>query len=54
MDLKISGFYIFNDIFVSTIIFRTHKSMFMFIVFVIGGFLGLFIFEEQVLDIINL
>ena len=39
---------------VSTIIFRTHKSMFMFVIFVISAFIALFIFEEQVLEIINL
>jgi len=39
---------------ISTIIFRTHKSMTMFVIFVIFAFIGLFIFEEQVLDVINL
>ena len=39
---------------VSTIIFRTHKSMLMFVIFVISAFIGLFVFEEQVLEIINL
>jgi len=38
----------------STIILRSHKSMPMFVVFVVSAFIGLFIFEEQVLDIINL
>ncbi len=52
--LKFQVFTFLMIFFVSTIIFRTHKSMFMFIVFVIGGLLGLFIFEEQVLEIINL
>jgi hypothetical protein len=52
--LKFQIFTFLMIFFVSTIIFRTHKSMFMFIVFLVGGFLGLFIFEEQVLEIINL
>jgi len=52
--VKFQVFTFLMIFFVSTIIFRTHKSMFMFIVFVICGLLGLFIFEEQVLEIINL
>jgi len=39
---------------VSTILLRTHKSMLMFILFVISAFIALFVFEEQVLEIINL
>jgi hypothetical protein len=39
---------------VSTILLRTHKSMLMFILFVCTAFIGLFIFEEQILEIINL
>tara|TARA_B100000767_G_scaffold275686_1_gene314298 strand:+ start:1849 stop:3042 length:1194 start_codon:yes stop_codon:yes gene_type:complete len=52
--LKFQVFTFIMIYLISTIIFRTHKSMTMFIIFVIFAFIGLFIFEEQVLDVINL
>lgn len=52
--LKFQVFTFIAIYLVSTIFIRTHKSMFMFILFVIGAFIGLFIFEDQVLEIINL
>lgn len=52
--LKFQVFTFIAIYLVSTIFFRTHKSMLMFILFVSGAFIGLFIFEEQVLEIINL
>ncbi|MDA8607067.1 hypothetical protein N9L56_00220 [Gammaproteobacteria bacterium] len=52
--LKFQVFTFIAIYLVSTILLRTHKSMFMFVLFVCTAFIGLFIFEEQILEIINL
>ena len=51
--LKFQVFTFVSIYLVSTILFRTHKSMIMFILFVVCAFIGLFVFEEQVLEIIR-
>ena len=52
--LKFQVFTFLTIYFIATVLFRTHQSMIMFIIFIFVAFFCLFAFETRVLEIINL